>query len=138
MDKRFLSLIILFSLLIPLTVNASVFSITFIPENMNQSYTVNIHNQNNTFNSTYQFYGIAEINLTQGVYYIKIISENYNPIIFELNLTENTTLQLYFNSNIIGYGIQNYDYIIFTIMMIMAIFGVLIVMVYYMKGVKVK
>ena len=105
MNKKLLSLLILFSLLIPL-VNASSssnLSITFIPENMNQSYYVNIHNQNNTFNETYQFNGINEItNLSSGIYYIKITSSNYNTLNIKLNLTQNTTLELFFNSNIIG------------------------------------
>jgi len=141
MNKKLLSLLILFSLLIPL-VNASSnsnLSITFIPENMNQSYYVNIHNQNNTFNETYQFNGINVItNLSSGIYYIKIISQDYNTLNIKVNLTENTTLELYFNSNIIGYGIQNYDYLLFSIMLIIALFGILIVMTYYMKGVKIK
>jgi len=141
MNKKLLSLLILFSLLLPLSTNASnsSLSITFIPENMSQNYNVNIHNQNNTFNSTYQFNGVNEItNLTPGVYYIKIISKNYNTLNIKLNLTQNITLELYFNSNIIGYGFQNYYYVLFTIMLIMALFGILIVMVYYMKGVKIK
>jgi len=138
MNRKIISLIIFALLLTPLTSNASL-SITFIPENMSQSYIINIHNLNNTFNQTYEVFGKTEIvNLTKGVYYITITSENYNPIYIELNLTENTTLQLYFNSNIIGYGIQNYNYLIFTLMLIFTIFGLMIVMVYYMKGVKVK
>ena len=141
MNKKLLSFLILFSLLIPFagaSTNSNL-SITFIPENMNQSYYVNIHNQNNTFNETYQFNGINEINnLTSGVYYILITSKDYNNISIKLNLTENTTLELYFNSNIIGYGIQNYEYLIFSIMLIIALFGILIVMTYYMKGVKIK
>jgi len=141
MNKKLLSLLILFSLLIPL-VNASSssnLSITFIPEGMNQSYYVNIHNLNNSFNTTLEFTGIGEVtNLTSGIYYIKIISRNYNTLNIKLNLTQNTTLELFFNSNIIGYGIQNYYYPIFTAMLIIALFGVLITMVYYMKGVKIK
>jgi len=141
MNKKLLSLLILFSLLIPFAgaSSNSNLSITFIPENMSQNYIVNIHNQNNTFNTTYQFNGVSEItNLSSGTYYIKITSQNYNTLNIKLNLTQNTTLELFFNSNIIGYGIQNYDYLLFTIMMIIALFGILIVMVYYMKGVKVK
>jgi len=141
MNKKLLSLLILFSLLIPFA-NASTnsnLSITFIPENMSQSYYVNIHNLNNSFNATYQFNGINEItNLSSGIYYIKITSQNYNTLDIKLNLTQNTTLELFFNSNIIGYGIQNYYYLIFTVMLIIALFGVLITMVYYMKGVKIK
>jgi len=141
MNKKLLSLLILFSLLIPFA-NASTnsnLSITFIPENMSQSYYVNIHNQNNSFNETYEFNGISEIiNLNSGIYYIKITSQNYNTLNIKLNLTQNTTLELFFNSNIIGYGIQNYYYLIFTIMLIIALFGILITMVYYMKGVKIK
>jgi len=141
MNKKFLTLIVLFSLLIPLTVNASNsnLSITFIPENMSQEYIVNIHNLNNSFNETYSFNGVSQItNLFSGIYYLTISSKNYNTINIKLNLTENTTLQLYFNSNIIGYGIQNYNYLIFTLMLVFTIFGLLIIMVYYMKGVKVK
>ena len=140
MNKKLLSLLILFSFLIPL-VNASSsnLSITFIPENMSQNYIVNIHNQNNSFNVTYKFNGISEItNLSSGIYYIKITSQNYNTLNIKLNLTQNTTLELFFNSNIIGYGIQNYYYLIFTIMLIIALFGILVVMTYYMKGVKIK
>jgi len=141
MNKKLLSLLILFSLLIPL-VNASSnsnLSITFVPEGMSQSYYVNIHNLNNSFNATLEFNGIGQItNLTSGIYYIKIISRNYNTLNIKLNLTQNTTLELFFNSNIIGYGIQNYYYLIFTIMLIIALFGILITMVYYMKGVKIK
>ena len=141
MNKKLLSLLILFSILIPL-VNASSnsnLSITFIPEGMSQTYYVNIHNLNNSFNTTLEFNGIGQItNLTSGIYYIKVTSENYNTLNIKLNLTENTTLELYFNSNIIGYGIQNYDYLIFSIMLIIALFGILIVMVYYMKGVRIK
>jgi len=141
MNKKLLSLLILFSILIPL-VNASLnsnLSITFIPEGMSQTYYVNIHNLNNSFNTTLEFNGIGQItNLTSGIYYIKVTSENYNTLNIKLNLTENTTLELYFNSNIIGYGIQNYDYLIFSIMLIIALFGILIVMVYYMKGVRIK
>jgi len=141
MNKKLLSLLILFSLLIPL-VNASSnsnLSITFIPENMNQNYTVNIHNQNNSFNITYLFNGVSKItNLSHGVYYIRVTSKNYNALNIKLNLTVNTTLELYFSSNIIGYGIQNYYYLMFIIMLIIALFGVLIVMVYYMKGVRIK
>ena len=141
MNKKLLSLLILFSLLIPL-VNASSnsnLSITFVPEGMSQSYYVNIHNLNNSFNATLEFNGIGQItNLTSGIYYIKIISRNYNTLNIKLNLTQNTTLQLYFNSNIIGYGIQNYYYPMFTIMLIIALFGVLITMVYYMKGVRIR
>ena len=137
MDKKIWVFFILFSLLMPFSVNA--YNIIFIPENISQSYIINIHNLNNTFNQTYELFGKAEIvNLTKGVYYITITSENYNPIHIELNLTENTTLQLYFNSNIIGYGIQNYNYLIFTLVLVFTIFGLLIIMVYYMKGVKVK
>jgi len=140
MNKKLLSLLILFSLLIPFAnASSSNLSITFIPENMSQSYVVNIHNQNNTFNTTYQFNGVSEItNLSSGIYYIKITSQNYNTLNIKLNLTQNTTLELFFNSNIIGYGIQNYYYLIFTVMLIIALFGVLITMVYYMKGVKIK
>jgi len=141
MNKKVLSLLILFSLLIPFA-NASTnsnLSITFIPENMSQSYYVNIHNQNNSFNETYEFNGISEIiNLNSGIYYIKITSQNYNTLNIKLNLTQNTTLELFFNSNIIGYGIQNYYYLIFTIMLVIALFGILVVMTYYMKGVKIK
>jgi len=140
MNKKLLSLLILFSLLIPfVNASSSNLSITFIPENMSQNYIVNIHNQNNSFNVTYKFNGISEItNLSSGIYYIKITSQNYNTLNIKLNLTQNTTLELFFNSNIIGYGIQNYDYLLFSIMMIIALFGILIVMVYYMKGVKIK
>jgi len=139
MIKKFLILMVLFSLLIPLTINASTLNVTFIPENTNQEYIVHIYNLNNTFNETYYFYGNSEItNLTKGIYYITITSNNYNNINIELNLTQNTTLELYFSSNIIGYGIQNYDYLIFTFMLIIAIFGLLIIMVYFMKGVRLK
>ena len=87
MDKRIWVFFILFSFLIPSLVNA--YSVTFVPENISQSYTINIHNLNNTFNQTYEVFGKAEIvNLTKGVYYITITSENYNPIHIELNLTE--------------------------------------------------
>ena len=57
MNKKLLSLLILFSILIPL-VNASSnsnLSITFIPEGMSQTYYVNIHNLNNSFNTTLEF-----------------------------------------------------------------------------------
>ena len=140
MNKKLLSLLILFSLLIPFAnASNSNLSITFIPENMSQSYVVNIHNLNNSFNVTYQFNGISEItNLSSGIYYIKITSQNYNTLNIKLNLTQNITLELFFNSNIIGYGIQNYYYLIFTIMLIIALFGILVVMTYYMKGVKIK
>ena len=140
MNKKLLSLLILFSLLIPfVNASSSNLSITFIPENMNQSYYVNIHNLNNSFNITLEFNGIGQVtNLSSGIYYIKITSQNYNTLNIKLNLTQNTTLELFFNSNIIGYGIQNYDYLLFSIMMIIALFGILIVMVYYMKGVKIK
>jgi len=140
MNKKLLSLLILFSLLIPFAnASNSNLSITFIPENMSQSYYVNIHNLNNSFNVTYQFNGVSEItNLSSGIYYIKITSQNYNTLNIKLNLTQNTTLELFFNSNIIGYGIQNYYYLIFTIMLIIALFGILVVMTYYMKGVKIK
>jgi len=141
MNKKLLSLLILFSILIP-SVNASSnsnLSITFIPEGMNQNYYVNIHNLNNSFNTTLEFNGIGEVtNLTSGIYYIRITSRNYNTLNIKLNLTQNTTLELFFNSNIIGYGIQNYDYLIFTVMLIVALFGILVIMVYYMKGVKIK
>jgi len=141
MNKKLLSLLILFSILIPL-VNASSnsnLSITFIPEGMSQTYYVNIHNLNNSFNTTLEFNGIGEVsNLTSGIYYIRITSRNYDTLNIKLNLTQNTTLELFFNSNIIGYGIQNYYYPIFTVMLIIALFGVLITMVYYMKGVKIK
>jgi len=141
MNKKLLSLLILFSILIPL-VNASSnsnLSITFIPEGMSQTYYVNIHNLNNSFNTTLEFNGIGEVsNLTSGIYYIRITSRNYDTLNIKLNLIQNTTLELFFNSNIIGYGIQNYYYPIFTVMLIIALFGVLITMVYYMKGVKIK
>ena len=120
MNKKLLSLLILFSLLIPFAsaLNSNL-SITFIPENMNQNYTVNIHSLNNSFNVTYQFIGVSAItNLTPGIYYIKITSKNYNTLNIKLNLTQNTTLELFFNSNIIGYGIQNYYYPIFTVMLL--------------------
>ena len=70
MNKRLLSLLILFSLLIPFAnASNSNLSITFIPENMSQNYIVNIHNQNNSFNVTYKFNGISEItNLSSGIY----------------------------------------------------------------------
>jgi len=141
MNKKLLSFLILFSLLIPLA-NASSNSnltITFIPEGISQSYYVNIHNLNNSFNTTLEFNGIGQVtNLNSGIYYIKITSQNYNTLNIKLNLTQNTTLELFFNSNIIGYGIQNYYYLIFTIMLIIALFGILVVMTYYMKGVKIK
>ena len=138
MDKKILALIVLGLLLIPLSANASL-SVTFIPEDMNQPYVINIHNKNNSFNESYEVSGDVQIiGLSPGVYYITIISQNYNNINLVINLTQNTTIQLYFNSNIIGYGIQNYDYLIFTLMLIFAIFGILIVMTYYMKGVKIK
>jgi len=140
MNKKLISLLILFSFLIPFaSASNSNLSITFIPENINQNYIVNIHDLNNSFNVTYQFNGVSAItNLIPGVYYIKITSKNYNTLNIKLNLTQNITLELFFNSNIIGYGIQNYDYLLFTIMLIIALFGILIVMVYYMKGVKIK
>ena len=141
MNKKLLSLLILFSILIPL-VNASSnsnLSITFIPEGMSQTYYVNIHNLNNSFNTTLEFNGIGEVsNLTSGIYYIRITSRNYDTLNIKLNLIQNTTLELFFNSNVIGYGIQNYDYLLFTFMLIIALFGILIVMVYYMKEVKIK
>jgi len=139
MNKKFLALIILFSLLIPLSANASNLSITLIPENINQPYIIHIYNSNNTFNKTYEVNGTAEIiDLKPGIYYIIISSQNYNNIYIEINLTKNTTFQLYFSSDIIGYGIWNYDSLIFTFMMITVIFGIMVIMLYYMKGVKIK
>ena len=139
MNKKFLVLIILISLLIPLTVNATNLSITFIPENINQPYIIYIHNQNNTFNKTYYVSGESQIiDLKPGIYYIVISSQNYNNINIEVNLTKNTTFQLYFSSNILGYGIENYDSLLFSLMLIITILGLLIIMTYYMKGVKIK
>jgi len=141
MNKKFLALIVLFSLLIPLANASSTsnLSITLIPENINQPYVIYIHNQNNTFNKTYNVSGIAEIiDLKPGIYYLKISSQNYNNIYIVVNLTKNMTFQLYFNSNIIGYGIENYYSLIFSLAIIFAIFGLLVIMTYYMKGVKVK
>jgi len=139
MNKKILTLIILFSLLIPLSVNATNLNITLIPENINQPYIVHIYNQNNTFNKTYNVSGEVQIvDLKPGIYYIIISSQNYNNIYIEVNLTKNTTFQLYFSSNIIGYGIENYDSLLFSLMLILAIFGIIIVMTYYMKGVKIK
>jgi len=142
MNKKFISLIILALLFIPLLSDASSnsnLSITLIPENMNQPYTIHIYNKNNTFNETYTISGESEIiSLTPGIYYLSISSQNYNNINLIVNLTENITIQLYFNSNIIGYGIQNYNYLIFSLMLIFTIFGLLIIMVYYMKGVRIK
>lgn len=141
MNKKFLALIVLFSLLIPFANASSTsnLSITLIPENINQPYVIYIHNQNNTFNKTYNVSGIAEIiDLKPGIYYLKISSQNYNNIYIVVNLTKNMTFQLYFNSNIIGYGIENYYSLIFSLAIIFAIFGLLVIMTYYMKGVKVK
>ena len=86
MNKKLLSLLILFSLLIPFAnASNSNLSITFIPENMNQSYVVNIHNLNNSFNITLKFNGIGQItNLSSGIYYIKITSQNYNTLNIKL------------------------------------------------------
>jgi len=141
MNKKILALIVLFSLLIPFANASSTsnLSITLIPENINQPYIIYIHNQNNTFNKTYNVSGIAEIiDLNPGIYYLKISSQNYNNIYIVVNLTKNVTFQLYFNSNIIGYGIENYYSLIFSLTIIFAIFGLLIIMTFYMKGVKVK
>jgi len=138
MNRKIISLIVLFLLFTPLISSASL-SITFIPENINQPYIIYIHNKNNSFNQTYEVNGNVEITgLDPGLYYVNITSENYNKITLIVNLSENTTLQLYFNSDIIGYGIQDYNYLIFTLMLIFTIFGLMIVMVYYMKGVKIK
>jgi len=141
MNKKFLSLIVLFSLLIPFANASSTsnLSITLIPENINQPYVIYIHNQNNTFNKTYNVSGIAEIiDLNPGIYYLKISSQNYNNIYIVVNLTKNVTFQLYFNSNIVGYGIENYYSLMFSLAIIFTIFGLLIIMTFYMKGVKVK
>ena len=141
MNKKFLALIVLFSLLIPLANASSTsnLSITLIPENINQPYVIYIHNQNNTFNKTYNVSGIAEIiDLNPGIYYLKISSQNYNNIYIVVNLTKNVTFQLYFNSNIVGYGIENYYSLMFSLAIIFTIFGLLIIMTFYMKGVKVK
>jgi len=141
MNKKILALIVLFSLLIPFANASSTsnLSITLIPENINQPYIIYIHNQNNTFNKTYNVSGIAEIiDLNPGIYYLKISSQNYNNIYIVVNLTKNVTFQLYFNSNIIGYGIENYYSLIFSFTLIFTIFGLLIIMTFYMKGVKVK
>jgi len=141
MNKKFLALIILFSLLIPFANASSTsnLSITLIPENINQPYVIYIHNQNNTFNKTYNVSGIAEIiDLNPGIYYLKISSQNYNNIYIVVNLTKNVTFQLYFNSNIVGYGIENYYSLMFSLAIIFTIFGLLIIMTFYMKGVKVK
>ena len=141
MNKKFLTLIVLFSLLIPFANASSTsnLSITLIPENINQPYVIYIHNQNNTFNKTYNVSGIAEIiDLNPGIYYLKISSQNYNNIYIVVNLTKNVTFQLYFNSNIVGYGIENYYSLMFSLAIIFTIFGLLIIMTFYMKGVKVK
>jgi len=141
MNKKFLALIVLFSLLIPFANASSTsnLSITLIPENINQPYVIYIHNQNNTFNKTYNVSGIAEIiDLNPGIYYLKISSQNYNNIYIVVNLTKNVTFQLYFNSNIVGYGIENYYSLMFSLAIIFTIFGLLIIMTFYMKGVKVK
>ena len=141
MNLKILSLIFVFILLaFPLTgatTNSSNLSITFIPMNIDQPYF--IHIQNKTFNITYEANGTVQIiDLSKGIYYINITSVNYNPIFIKVNLTQNLTYKLYFTSNIIGYGIENYDYQIFFIFMLMAIFGVMIVMVYYLRGLKIK
>jgi len=141
MNLKILSLIFVFILLaFPLTgatTNSSNLSITFIPMNIDQPYF--IHIQNKTFNITYEANGTVQIiDLSKGIYYINITSVNYNTIFIKVNLTQNLTYKLYFSSNIIGYGIENYDYQIFFIFMLMAIFGVMIVMVYYLRGLKIK
>ena len=141
MNLKILSLIFIFMLLsIPLSgaiSSSSNLSITFIPMNIDQPYF--IHIQNKTFNVTYQANGTIQIiDLSKGIYYINITSINYNPIFIKVNLTQNLTYKLYFTSNIIGYGIENYDYQIFFIFMLMAIFGIMIVMVYYLRGLKIK
>jgi len=141
MNLKILSLIFIFMLLLmPLsgaTSSSSNLSITFIPMNIDQPYF--IHIQNKTFNVTYQANGTIQIiDLSKGIYYINITSINYNPIFIKVNLTQNLTYKLYFTSNIIGYGIENYDYQIFFIFMLMAIFGIMIVMVYYLRGLKIK
>ena len=141
MNLKMLSLIFIFMLLaFPLSgasTRSSDLSITFIPMNIDQPYF--IHIQNKTFNITYEANGTVQIiDLSKGIYYINITSVNYNPIFIKVNLTQNLTYKLYFNSNIIGYGIENYDYQIFFIFMLMAIFGIMIVMVYYLRGLKIK
>jgi len=141
MNLKMLSLIFIFMLLaFPLSgasTRSSDLSITFIPMNIDQTYF--IHIQNKTFNITYEANGsIQIIDLSKGIYYINITSVNYNPIFIKVNLTQNLTYKLYFNSNIIGYGIENYDYQIFFIFMLMAIFGIMVIMVYYLRGLKIK
>ena len=141
MNLKMLSLIFIFMLLaFPLSgasTRSSDLSITFIPMNIDQTYF--IHIQNKTFNITYEANGsIQIINLSKGIYYINITSVNYNPIFIKVNLTQNLTYKLYFNSNIIGYGIENYDYQIFFVFILMAIFGIMVVMVYYLRGLKIK
>ena len=141
MNLKILSLIFIFMLLsIPLSgaiSSSSNLSITFIPMNIDQPYF--IHIQNKTFNVTYQANGTIQIiDLSKGIYYINITSINYNPIFIKVNLTQNLTYKLYFTSNIIGYGIENYDYQIFFIFILMAIFGIMVIMVYYLRGLKIK
>jgi len=141
MNLKILSLIFIFMLLsIPLSgaiSSSSNLSITFIPMNIDQPYF--IHIQNKTFNITYEANGTIQIiDLSKGIYYINITSINYNTIFIKVNLTQNLTYKLYFTSNIIGYGIENYDYQIFFIFILMAIFGIMVIMVYYLRGLKIK
>jgi len=140
MNLKILSLFFIFMFIsLPLT-NASSnsnLSITFIPMNINQPYF--IHIQNKTYNITYQVNGIIQIvDLSKGIYYINITSINYNTIFIKVNLTENLTYKLYFSSNIIGYGIENYDYQMFFILIIITILGITIVITFYLRGLKVK
>ena len=140
MNLKILSLFFIFMFIsLPLT-NAtfnSNLSITFIPMNIDQPYF--IHIQNKTYNITYQANGIVQIiDLSKGIYYINITSINYNTIFIKVNLTENLTYKLYFSSNIIGYGIENNDYQIFFILIIITILGISIVITFYLRGLKVK
>ena len=140
MNIKILSLFFIFMLIsLPLS-NASSnsnLSIIFIPMNIDQPYF--IHIQNKSYNITYQANGVIQIvDLSPGIYYINITSINYNTIFIKVNLTENLTYKLYFSSNIIGYGIENYDYQMFFILIIITILGITIVITFYLRRLKVK
>ena len=123
--KGILTVFILISLIIILgNVNAvnvtGDHSLTIEVVNISEEYVVTIQNSTyiNQVNSTTP---VEFTNLYSGIYLITVTANGYNTLRFDINLTGNTTYQVYMSSNIVGYGITSYDPIIYFGIMVFII-----------------
>ncbi len=123
--KTIITVFILFSLMILLgNVNAvsstGDHSLTIGVVNISENYTITI--QNTTYiNQINTITPVEFTNLYSGVYLITVTAIGYKTLQFNVNLTGNVTYQLYMESNVIGYGITNYDPVIYFGMFVFVI-----------------